>query len=100
MSLPFRVGGSFLWRVPGGSLGNACDLPRPHDDVDADADADAAAAADDDDGDDDDDDDDDDYCGSALRLRANDGVKPYCTFPTTVDRASVPERIAAISSLR
>ena len=62
MSLPFRVG----WIFFGGGLRNACELPRPHDDVDA-------AAADDDD---DDDGDDDQHCGSALRLRANDGVEP------------------------
>ena len=70
MSLPFRVF-FFFWGGPGGSPGSACGLPRPHDDIDADADADAAAAADDDD-----DDDDDQCCGSALRLRASDGVEP------------------------
>ena len=63
MSLPFKVGGVVFWLGPGGSLGSACELPRPHDDVDADDD-------------DDDDDDDDQRCGSALRLRANDGVEP------------------------
>ena len=47
MSLPFRVGVTFLGgKGPCGSRGSACELPRPHDDVDAD--------------DDDDDDDDDD----------------------------------------
>ena len=74
MSLPLRVGGFF--GGPGGSPGSACELPRPHDDI---------AAADDDDGDVDDDDDDDDgdgdqRCGSALRLRGNDGVEPYSYF--------------------
>ena len=76
-----RAGGVFFLEGPGGSLGCACELPRPHDDIDSDDDHDDVDDDDDDNVDvgvDDVDvvvDDDGQRCGSALRLRANDCVE-------------------------